>query len=136
MGQFAIPIMIATAAASGGIAAKASHDAGVVAKNEAQLAARREGDAARAREIDRRRKLLQSLAAQGAAAGAAGVAPSNDIMQTDINYYQNDMLTDQANTGTTQNMLKARGINAKRAGNWAAAGSLLDAGSKSAAAFL
>ena len=119
-------VAIAATLLSSAVGMKASADAGRTANKEAQIAANREGDAARAREIERRRALLRSLASQSAQAGAYGVTPDAAIAGTDIRYATNDLLIDQANTLTEQNLLRARGKNAQRAGNIGAVTSLLD----------
>lgn len=131
MGDFAIPLMIAATVGSTAVSVKSQIDAGNVARKEGEIAARREGDAARAREIDRRRKLLASLASQSAEAGALGVAPNEAVARADIDYAANDLLTDQYNTATEQRLLRYRGRNAQRAGKLGAVTSILDAGAKS-----
>lgn len=132
MGQFAMPILIASTVASGAVAAKASIDAGKAAANEAKLQARREGDAARSREIERKRRLLQSLASQSAQAAAYGASPDLSVAAADIKYAQEDALADLAGVRTEQSLLRARGRNARRAGYYSAAGSLLDTASGAA----
>ena len=135
MGEFAIPIMIAATVGSGVLSAKAQRDAGIAAKNEAHNQAVREGDAARGREIERRRRLLQALASQSATAGAQGASPDWSVATSDISYAQNDILTDQSNTIAEQNALRARGRNARRAGNIGAITSLLDTAGSVAGTF-
>lgn len=139
MGQFVAAygteIALALAAAGTAVSVKSSVDAGKVASREAEQQARREGDAARAREIERRRKLLQSLANQSATAGAYGASPDLSVASADIKYAQDDTLTDLAGTRTEQNLLRARGRNAKRSGYYQAGGSLLDFGASAAYTF-
>lgn len=126
MGQFAIPILIATTAASGLYSARQSSLAGKAAEKEAKIAARREGDAARQREIERRRALMRALAAQGAEAAASGVSPSEALFSADIQYANSDFNVDTANTRETQARLRAQGRNARVSGNAAAITTLLD----------
>lgn len=126
MGAAAVPIMVGLTVASTAYSVKASSDAGKVANAEAKIAANREGDAARQREIERRRALLRSLSSQSAAAGAAGIDPNATLANADIQHAADDWYTDQANTASTQAMLRLQGKNAKRAGRVQGVMTLLD----------
>lgn len=116
-------------AAAGISSAYQAREAGKVANAEYKLQAVQEGDAARGREIERRRSLLSSLATQNAVAGAQGVGIQGSnaaIAGADIRNARNDLMIDTANTKTRQNLLRARGSNAQKAGNAQAISSLID----------
>lgn len=136
MGEFAIPILIATTAVSAGVTAKTSIDAGRQADKEAKAQAQRETDAARTREIERKRALVRALASQSARAGVVGASPDLSVTAADLKYSADDLLTDKANTAWERNTLAAYGKNRKRAGTYGAAGSLLDAGASIAGAYV
>lgn len=122
-------VAIAAIVIGGLLKAKASHDAGVAANDQAKFQSRIEGDAAQGREIQRRQDLLRALSSQNAAAGAAGAETGGSIggiARTNIKQNQQDLLTDAAGTGARRAALLAQGANADKAGNLAAAGSLMD----------
>jgi hypothetical protein len=133
MGELAVPLLIATTAASGVYSAQQQKAAGKAANAEAQIAANREGDAARGREIERRRALLRAIASQNAAAGAGGVAVNAATLGADLMYATDDLMADRSNTLQTQSLLRLQGSNAKRAGKVGAFTTLLDTAGSTAA---
>ena len=129
MGQF-VPIALAIASAAGGVAAAVQQrNTGKLQEFQYKEQSKQEGDAARQREIDRKRNLLRALASQNAGAGAAGAEFSGSIQnnaRVDIERAAEDLGVDSLNTSRRTRVLNASGREARRAGNVAAAGSLLD----------
>lgn len=116
--------------ASGVMASAQARSAGQAQKDQYTAEARQEADAARQREIERRRALLTSLSSQNAAAAASGVSLPTAVANRDIKYFSSDLLYDRANTSRRTSILSTAGNNAVRAGNAAAAMSLLDTAQK------
>lgn len=74
---------------------------------------------ARSREIARKRRLLATLSSRNASAAAGGVDPLSgstaNLSQRDISTERLEGATDRASTRGTQDALRARGSNARRA---------------------
>ena len=111
---------------TGVAASQQARNAGQVAQQQYKAEARQESNAARGREIERRRALLNAISSQNAAAAAGGITLPMSVASRDIKYFNQDLLTDRANTSTRQSMLKVAGKNAVTAGNAAAVTSLVD----------
>lgn len=125
-------LMILTAATAT-YAAVETHNAGVEQSNQTKMQARQEADAAAQRENERRRNLLRSLASQNAAAGAGGVETSGSIggiIRSDINYAQNDLTIDAANSSGQQQALASQARAERRSADAKAVTSLLDGAGK------
>lgn len=130
---YGVEILMGVTAAAGTYAAVESHNAGVEASNQTKMQARTEADAAAQRENDRRRNLLKALASQNASAGAAGVETSGSIggiIKSDINYAQNDLSINAANSSGQQQALASQARAERRSGDAKAVVSLLDTGGK------
>lgn len=124
--------VLAATAVAGGLSAYQQYKAGKITEQEYKLQAKQEGDAARQREIERRRGLLSALSSQNAQAGAQGVALAGSpaaMMNRDIKDFRNDLMYDQANTKTSQRILRSRGSAAAAAGKIGAIQSIVDTGS-------
>jgi hypothetical protein len=119
--------------ALGAMSAVQQKKAGAMQAAELKAQAKTEAVAAQQRENERRRNLIRALAAQNAAAGAAGVTTDGSveaIARRDIRDAHNDLLYHNANTQHRQSALRAQATNAVRVANINAAGSLLDSANR------
>lgn len=114
-------------AGSAGLSAYAQYQSGKAEEKTAKVDAERAKIAAADERIARNEKLLRSMAARTAGAGARGVtlgsiapAQAEDIRQTRLGQASAD-----ATLGGQVGTLRARGKNAKQAGKIAAAASLM-----------
>lgn len=110
--------------------------AGQAQKVNYEMQARDAEFAAKDREVQRRRRLISSLASQNAIRGASGVrafegSPAS-MMQSDIDLAEYDQTMADANLGMQQSSLLTSGKYAQQSGYASAASSLLDYGSKRA----
>lgn len=134
MGAFAaaIPYIVqGVTVASAVVAAGRMRRAGAEQEIQYKQAALQEGDDAREQQIQRRRQLLRALASQTASAGAGGVEFSGSIAtaaRRDIEDAASDSLISDVNSKRKTRMLMASGRASRRAGDIAAASSILDSG--------
>lgn len=116
--------------ASGALAASSQRQAGKFQEIEYKERAQAETDAGRDREIDRRRRLVAALASQNAEAGALGAAPGVGsraaVARADAKRAAYEIGADRASTGRRALLLRSAGREARRQGNYAAVGTLLD----------
>jgi hypothetical protein len=132
MGAFAaaVPYILEGATVAAGVySAVQQRNAGIQQQFQYKEQAAQEGDAARQREIDRKRNLLRALASQNAAAGANGISfdgSAANLARVDIEQSNSDSLIDNVNSGRRGRVLQMGGREARRSGDLAAAGSLLD----------
>lgn len=89
---------------------------------------------ARDREIERKRRLISSLSAQAAEAGAAGVDPTigtrRAIAMDDVREAGFDSQVDSARTNRRSLLLKSAAKDARRQGNLQSAGLVINAGAQ------
>lgn len=129
MSGFEEAAMLAVAVIGAGTGVYSAVSQGEAQDAQAKAQANQEQEAARGREIQRRRQLIQALASQSAAAGAKGAAPSGSIAGmagADVAYERQDSLFDTSRSNTLQDVLRARGRNARVGGYVNAGGSLMD----------
>jgi hypothetical protein len=123
-------IYLAATVGATAVSVKASQNAGKAAQIQHNEQAKQEEMAARDREIERRRRLVQSLASQNAEAGAMGIDPTTGsrraITLEDQRRSQMDSLTDRAMTGRRALMLRSAGRNARSQANLESAATILN----------
>lgn len=89
---------------------------------------------ARDREIERKRRLISSLSAQAAEAGAAGVDPTvgtrKAIAMEDVRQKGFDSQTDSGRANRRSLLLKSQAKEARRQGNLKSVGIVLNAGAQ------
>lgn len=114
----------------------ASVRAGQAQKVNYEMQARDAEFAAKDREVQRRKRLVASLASQNAARGASGVRAFEGspaaMMKSDMAEFDYDQTMADANLGMKQNSLLTSGKYAQQSGFMSAGTSLLDFGSKMA----
>lgn len=128
----ALPYIYYAAVAAGTYASvRSSQNAAKATEIQYNEQAKDEASAARDREIERRRKLVQALSSQAAAAGASGVDQSvgtrKAIALADLNAASYDSLQDRARTNRRSLLLRGAGKNARRQGNLESAGIVINA---------
>ena len=117
------------AAVSGGLSAYSSIQAGNAQRGQASYQAKVAEIAAQGQEVERRRRLVQSLATQIAGRGASGIQLSGSplvSLQDTINQSGLDRLGIAGNISATKTQLSAQGHNAALQGRISAGASILD----------
>lgn len=110
--------------------------AGNAQKAAYEQQAQQEEFEAKDREVQRRKRLIASLASQNAARGASGVRAFEGspaaMMQNDMKEFEYDQKMAAANTAMSTSSLLTSGQHAQQSGYMSAGTSLLDFGSKMA----
>lgn len=113
----------------GGLSALSSIGAGNAARGEANFQAKLAEVAATGKEVERRRRLVTSLATQFAGRGASGITmegtPQVSLKDT-IRQSELDKLTIKSNLASRQGQLSASGSNAAKRGRINAGASILN----------
>lgn len=123
-------VAVATIIASGVYQANEQKRAGQFQEIQHKEQAEEEVDAARDREVERRRRLVQALAIQNAEGGAMGAAPGfgsrGAIALSDVRRANLDSLSDRSRTNRRALRLREAGRFARKQGDAAAVGTLLE----------
>ena len=135
MGQAAVPLMIATTAASGYMQHEQHKSAGIAAKNEGKRVAEQEQAQLREEQIERRERLIRALSSQTAAVGASGGQLSGSalkLMEEDQKQFEQEDFRARLSGAGKVNAIRSSSRDRARAHRVGATLSLVDTASKTA----